>query len=199
MVDNEDDLKRIVNISGFIVIFGFISSVFLFITMLILGGINNYLLGELLDVFTFLEGINIIDDMFVDIAVDTASTYINIMNYLDLVFLGALLTLIVGSLIFSYNRPRLNYFSIFSNATFGLIIFIFLGGILLDVTSWFQAEIMYKVFPNLVSITPIFTWYLDNMALVNLVLFVANMIATFVDFNFARFNKKSGESEFNEI
>lgn len=189
----DDDVNKVVNVSGAIVIFGFVSSVFLFISMLILGGINNYLLGGLLGIFEFMAGLGIIDSSFVDIAVDSADNYIGLMNYLDYIFLGALLTLVIGSLVFSYNRPRLNYFSMFASATFGLIVFIFIGGIVLDLTTWFQTEVMLKVFPTLANVTPIFSWYLDNMAIINLILIVLNLIATYVDFNFERFNRKSND------
>lgn len=191
--------NNIMSASGYIVIFSFVSVVFLFITLLVLGGFNNYVLDKLLSFMNSFIANGLIPTEFGVTAVSTSESLRTVMFYLDYVWFGSFISLIIGSLIFSYNRKRENYFSLLSMATLGIIIFVYFGGFIIQLTTWFQVEILLAVFPTFSSQAPIFNWYLNNLGIINLVLISVNILANFIDLDFSKFNKRKEGESLNEI
>lgn len=184
---------------GMIVIFSFVSIIFVFMTMLIVGSLNNYALGELLDISSSFLASGIIPPSFDTVANDIAANYAGIIDYLDFVWFGSFISLVASSMIFSYFRKRESYFSLLNMSVLGIMIFTYFGGIIIDLTYWFRAEVLLSVFPTLTSKMPIFSWYLDNLAIINLIIIVINIIINFVDFDLSKFNRRKEGESFDEI
>lgn len=195
MEEDEQDFGVI----GFIVIFSFISVVFLFMALLILGSFNNYALNDLYGIGNDFIASGLIPASFSDTFTSTASGLINILPYLDYVWFASFISLCISSLVFSYLRKRENYFSLFSMSVLGLIIITYVGGFFIQLTNWFRTEILLKVFPTITELTPLFSWYLDNIGIINLVLIVLCIIANFIDLDFTRFNRRKEAESLDEI
>jgi hypothetical protein len=133
-------------------------------------GERLYLLGLMGDwVLTTIESIN--------------TTYLLLPNYIDGLFLLMLISFIAGIIISSYYAEREGYFSVLSMLTFGSLIFLFFGGIFLQITDYIREEILYRVLPNLVYSLTIFNWYMDNIFIVNTLVFVICIVVNFIDFD----------------
>lgn len=195
----EDEEQGNLGVLGIIVIFSFISSVFLFMSLIILGSLNNYALSKLYDVGNSFIASGLIPASFASTISETANGYVALLPYLDYVWFGAFLSLIISSLIYSYIRKRENYFSVLSMSVLGIILFTYIGGIFIQLTEWFNINIVLKVFPTFTSLTPLFSWYLNNIAIINLILIVANIIANFIDLDFTKFNKRKEGENLEEI
>lgn len=184
---------------GVIVIFSFISVVFLFMTLIILGSFNNYALHDLYGIGNdFIAG-GLIPASFADTFTETASGLLDILPYLDYVWFGSFISLVISSLVYSYLRKRENYFNLFTMTVLGLIIITYVGGFFIQLTDWFRTEILLSVFPTITDVTPLFAWYLDNIGIINLVLIVVNIIANFIDLDFTRFNRRKEAEKIDEI
>lgn len=162
--------------------------------MLILGGINNFALQKMYDLLVSMANNGIISVSFGDYANIMASLEF-LIPYIDLLWFGSFMSMVISSVIFSYYVDRKNYFSTFSFAVFGVIIFTYIGSYFVTLTEWFRDEILEKVFPNVLGSAPYFNWYLDNLGVINLILIIICIIANFVEIDFSRFNKpKEGDS-----
>ncbi len=188
-----------INFLGYLILFSFVSIVLIFSSLILLGSINNYALKDLLNITATFEAAGTIPAGFHATASNSAETYITLMNYFDLLWFIAFISLVGGGLILSYMSRRENYFSVLTMSVLGLIIFVYVGGIIIQLTQWFETEILLRVFPTIAETMPLFAWYLDNLAIVNLVLICLNIIVNFVDLDFIRFNQRKDKEAFNEI
>ena len=183
-----------------IVIFSFISIILVFVALLIVGFINNYALQKLVSLSGEFVSNGFMDSFFYDIIVNTVDNYAQIINYLDYIWFGAFISMVASTFVFSYFRKRQSYFSMFTMITLGIIIITYIGGIIIQVTNWFNAEILLKVFPDFNNLMPIFAWYLSNMAIINLILIAINILLNFIDLDLIKFNtRKKDDGGFNEI
>ena len=196
---SDEESSNTLSSMGHIVIFSFISIVFIFIAMILLGGFNNYALYGLLNMTSDFVSNGVIPSQFLTTATSTAETYANILPYLDYVWFGGFITLVISSLIFSYLRRRENYFSLFTMAVLGIILVTYVGGFIIQLTTWFRTEILLAVFPTISNNLPLFSWYLNNLGVINLVLISLNVIANFVDLDFSKFNKRKEGETLDEI
>ncbi len=184
---------------GYVLIFSFISVVFLFFSILFFAVLNNYALGELYGLVGTFAISGYIPASFVNTADVIASSIPLILPAIDYMWFGSFVSMIISTLIYSYNRERENYFSILTTLVLGIIIFIYIGSYFIQMTDWFLAEIVVKVLPTLSSYTPIFSWYLDNLAVINIILVVLIMVVNFVDLDFSKFFKRKQEESFDQI
>lgn len=184
---------------GYVLIFSFLSTIFLFFGILFFAVLNNYALGELYSLVNMFALDGTIPSSFVNIADNIASSIPQILPVIDFIWFGAFVSMIVSTLIYSYNRKRANYFSLLTMLVLGIIIFIWIGSYFIQMTDWFIAEIFVKVLPTFSTYTPIFNWYLNNLAVINIILVVVNVIANFVDLDFSKFFKRKEGESFDEI
>jgi len=191
MGDDENSVSAI----GYVLIFSFVSVVFIFLAMMLLGGFNNYALYDLISILDRYVNLGLVPTAFGPLGLETASSLSLVMFYLDYIWFGAFVSMIISGLIISYNRKRENYFNLLTMSTLGLVLFIYMGSFIIQLTEWFEVEILFSVFPTLSSYTVLFSWYLNHLGIINLVIICLHIIANFVDLDFVKFNKrKEGES-----
>lgn len=189
------DEDSVMGVAGAIIIFSFVSIIFIFLSLVSLGAMNNYGSYELYKLSKDFINNGLMHDAFSNTLEVLANTTLDILPFIDILFLISLISMVGGSLLFSYFAKRENYFSIFNFAIFGIIIFVYIGGIFLELTNWFRDNILLTVFPTYSSFLPIFNWYLDNVMFINIFLIVACVIANFVHLDLLKFNdRKKGES-----
>lgn len=100
----------------------------------------------------------------------------------------------------SYLAKRENYFSFLKFTTFTIMIILFGMSIFTTLSTWFNTEIIDKLLPNLIYATPFFSLYLDNLALVNLIVIGIAVILNFVDMDLTRFKfRKNADVQTSEI
>lgn len=186
-----DEDSGLFHVAGLIVFYSFISIVVFFMSMLVLGGFNNFVLQKVYSVVVDLVSSGVVSSVIGDVVI-TWDGLGYLVPYLDKLWLIGFISFIFGSVVVSYNARRLSYFGVFSFSVIGLVIFTYIGGIFIDLTSWFQINVLEAVFPNLLDSAPIFSWYLDNLGLINLFLLVVCVIANFVEFDFDKFFSKKG-------
>jgi hypothetical protein len=192
-----DELRG--NAVGYILIFSFISVVTLFFSILTLAVINNYAVGDLYNLVNQFVSEGLIPSNFGNIADVIAGATPNILPVIDYIWFGAFVSMIISTLVYSYNSKRQNYFTVLTMAVLGIVIFIYIGSYFITMTDWFRVEILNRVFPTISAYTPIFNWYLDNIGVINLVLVVLTVIANFVDLDFRKFTSRKESESFDEI
>ena len=182
-----------------IIMFSFTSIVFVFVSLVLLGSFNNFALDRLISISNTLVSIGLIDNAFASTAEDSASTLLDIISYLDLIWFGAFLTMATSSVIFSYFVKRENYFGLLTMTTIGIIIVTFIGGIIIQVVEWFRDDILNPVFPTISDAMPLFTWYIDNIGVINLIIIGLCIIANFVDLDLSKFNQRKNGDKIDEV
>lgn len=195
-LEDDYDVSRVF---GHITIFSFVSVVSLFGIMLFLASLNNY-------VFLKLEALV---NNYSASGLITSTAIVNYSNaqtggsvflpYLDVFWLISFISLVVGSLVYSYNARRGSIFSFFNLAVFGIIGIAYVGGIVIQFTTWFKVQILYAVFPTLSTLTPMFAWYLSNIGVVNLVLVSLCVVVNFVELDFSKYYKDKDNGGNGEI
>lgn len=196
---NLEDDEGTYNPIGYVIVFSFLSTVLLFFSFFFFAVLNNYALGELYNLINAFALAGTIPASFTSIADSIANATPQILPVIDFIWFGSFVSMIISTLIYSYNRKRENYFSIFTMLVLGIIIFIWIGSYFVQMTDWFLAEIYLRVLPNFDTYTPIFNWYLNNLAVINIILVVVIMIANFVDLDFSKFFKRKESESFDEI
>lgn len=198
-MSNDFEEQRSANPIGAILLFSFISVYTLFIAILFFASLNNYALGELYDLTNQFVSSGIIPASFSSIADTIVSSIPTILPALDYIWFGSFVSMIISTFIYSYNSRRKNYFSTFTMLVLGLVLFMYLGSYILSITDWFINQIYIKVLPTVSSYTPLFNWYINNIAVTNLVLVVLNVVANVVDLDFSKFNSRKEDESFDEI
>lgn len=186
-------------VAGAVVIFSFVSILFVFISMFVAGGMNNYALNKLVGVADDFNETGLMNESYYSMAETTGSSFKKIVDYMDYFWLAAFISFVASSFVFSYFRKRDNLFNLFTMAVIGIIILTFVGGIFVDITYWFRDELFLAVFPQMEDTMPMFFWYLDNLAIVNLLLISINIVLNFVDLNLTKFFKRKEEEKFDEL
>ena len=194
-VDNENPF---VGVLSFVLVFSF-SIILLFISLILIGGFNNFAIYNLLSVGNSLIADGVVHGSIATVLDDTASSFLNIISYLDSFWLISFIAMIVSSLSIAYLRKRENYFNILTMSTLGLIVILFIGSIFIQLTTWFRDEIMLKVFPTLSDITPYFSWYLDHIGIINIILLSLMILVNYVDLDFSKFNTRKDKEGFDEL
>lgn len=113
-----------------------------------------------------------------------------------LIFVGFVFSFLQSS----YLAKRENYFSFLTFTSFTIMIILFGMSLFTTLSTWFNEEIINKLLPNLIYATPFFSLYLDNLALVNIIIIGIAVILNFVDMDLARFKfRKNADVQTSEI
>jgi len=100
----------------------------------------------------------------------------------------------------SYVAKRETYYSFLKFTTFSIMIVLFGMSLFTTLSTWFNTEIIGKLLPNLTYATPFFSLYLENLALVNIVIIGLGAILNFVDLDLTRFKfRKDADKQTVEI
>lgn len=194
-----EENNTLTNVFGLIITFSFISIVIVFVSVLMLGTLNNYAVYTLYNESVDMVASGVVESRFLPIILTVETGMSVLFPYLDYLWLISFITMAFSSVMFSYFSKRQNYFSIFAFAVFGMIIFTYVGGIFIQLTDWFKDNLLYAVFPSLVDNFPFFSWYLDNLSIINIILISVCIVANFVDIDLSKFNKRKGDETLDEI
>ena len=178
----------------------FLSSIAVGFGLLIYAIFNDYVFYELGAVSADLETQGLMSSLFNNfIEGIQGNVLILIPTAIDWLWLFAFTLFVFSFLQNAYLSKRENYFSFLKFTTFTIMIVLFAMGLFTTLSTWFNDEIINKLLPNLVYATPFFSLYLDNVALVNLIIIGLAIILNFVDLDLARFRLRKQVEQSNEI
>jgi len=195
---DEPEEKNIRNVFGGILIFSFLITLTIFIASLIIVATNDYIIFKLYGLTSDFVTANLIPPSYLAIAESMANNYPKIIDYLDMMFLSAFVSMVVSSIAYSYYAKRENYFGILSYAVFGILILSFVGGVFIQISTWFKTNFM-ALFPSILPKLPMFNFYLNNAGLINLVLLIICLLINFLDLDFSKFNNRKDKDLGEEI
>lgn len=185
---------EIKNILGLVITFLIISTIGLVTTLLFYVAVNDYVYVTIQDVAGDLKDNNIINQINYDNIVTILDRGGEWVQYVDYIFLASLTGFMVTFLTTCYFSKRLGYFSAFTLISVGLMILIFFGTYIFDISVWYEDLIMNKVIPNLEVSLTYFHLYMNNFHIFNGVLILLGIILNVVDLDVTKiFGQKDKE------
>lgn len=184
-------------IAGSIFIFSFVSIIFMFIAGILIASSNNYIFLKIHNVSEKMVSDNLLNNFTASDIESGINNFQNGIRWFDYFWLLSFISMVGSSFMLSYKSQREGYFGTLSFIVFGSFILLFVGGIFLELTTWFQTEI-FSTIPTIISELPMFNFYLNNLGKINLILLAINIILNFVDLDFQKFNQRKeskGDSE----
>jgi hypothetical protein len=197
-MSNEDLYKN----TGQLVGLSFFSVILIGLALFFYAVFNDYLYYNLNQAVLTLENMGLIGTWVNDLMVTLQNTVLVLIpNLLDLLWVITFIIFAYTFLKSAYYAKREGYLSALSFLTFGIMVVLFVLGIFVTLSEWFQAEFIAKVMPTLLYSTPFFSMYLDNIGLVNTILIFLAIILNFVDLELAKFNfrKQNDQVENTEL
>jgi hypothetical protein len=187
-----------------VMIFSFISIIFIFIAALQIGVYNDYILYSVQDAADVMYyNQSMLTNNSYNFISDSGTRFSSFNFYLDELWLFCYLAFFVSSLVSAYMSEKENYFTFLGMLFYGTMAILFLLGLFTTLTDWFKVEILLKILPYTVIAMPKFYFYLDHVGLFSLGQLVICMIINMVDFDFVKiiFRKKQENKAFedNEI
>lgn len=179
----------------------FISSVAVGIGLITYAVFNDYVFYEIGQVSADLVSQNLMSSVFNNFIEGLqGNILVLIPSTIDWIWLIIFVGFVWYFLQSSYVAKRETYFSFLKFTTFTIMVVLFGMSIFSTLSTWFNTEIVTKILPNLTYATPFFSLYLDNLALVNIVIIGIGLILNFVDMDLARFKfRKNTDVETAEI
>ena len=114
-------------------------------------------------------------------AIETAGGVLDLIpSILDKLFLFGFLFFLFELGRSVLNSKREGYFSTLGTITYGSIIIMFISGFFGTISEWFR-DIIFSLIPTLSQTSPMFTFYLTNLGVINLGLSLFFILLSFVD------------------
>jgi len=198
-VEEQEKPQTVYVVFAGILFFSFISMLFVFFTSIYVILVHNYGMATLYNVTVDMINNSQVPAAILNATQTSINNVHNLPNYFDSFWLLAFVAFAISSIISSYFAKRESYFSVITMLVFGIFIIMFVSGIFLQISEWFRDNIM-SAFPSILPMMPKFTFYLNNIAVINLTLVFLCLFANFIDLDFSKFfNRKKKEDEYQEI
>ena len=179
----------------------FISSIFVGTGLIIYAVFNDYVFYEIAQVSAELVNQGLMSSLFQNFIEGLqGNILVLIPSTIDWLWATAFVGFVITFLHTSYLSKRETYFSFLKFTTFTIMLILFGMSIFTTLSTWFNDEIINKLMPNLIYATPFFSLYLDNLALVNLIVIGIAIVLNFVDMDLTRFKfRKNADIQTSEI
>jgi hypothetical protein len=173
-------------IFGGIMIFSLLSIIFIFIAILNIGIVNDYVLYTLEGVAQNMTNQGTINNVSMT-AIDNASNgYTNFDFKIDDLWFIAYLVFLISSFIAAYTSRKKDYFSFFGYMFYIIMFFLFMLSIFATVTNWFNVNILLAVIPSSELVLPKFYFYLSHIGVFSLFQMVVCLVINQLDFDFTK-------------
>jgi hypothetical protein len=194
---------KVTEIFGLIMVFSFISIIFIFIAAVNIGVTNDYIMYTLQDTAEGLYAKNIITNNSVSFMQKNGDWYTTFNFHLDELWLFVYVLFWITSLVVAYQSEKENYFTFLGMLFYGTMLILFSITIVSSFTDWFRNIIISTVLPSAYLTMPKFYFYLDNVGIFSLMQVVVCIVVNMLDFDFAKifFRKKQEDNalEDNEV
>lgn len=184
-----------------VMIFGFISIIFIFLATLQIGIYNDYILFGVQDAADLMHNNHsILKNNTMEFLDQSGTRFSSFNYYLDDIWLFIYIAFWVSSLVTAYLSEKENYFTFLGMLFYGTMAILFVLWIFTTITDWFRVEILLKIMPYTVITMPKFYFYLDNIGLFSLGQVVICMVVNMFDFDFVKikFRRKQEEKAFED-
>lgn len=192
--DEDSSTPKIYNVFGAVSVFSFISIIMIFIAALITITSNNYAVKELHNISSEMNLSGQIPISVYNVIDSTAGQLPIALQYFDNFWLAAYISFIASTLLYAYFSKRESYFSIMALLIMGILILLFIGGIFIQLTNWFRDEIMV-VFPTVLTAMPKFTFYLNNVGIINAVHLILVILVNFIDLDLNKYLRRKDKDD----
>jgi len=186
----------ITNITGYIVVFSFLSIVALTFAFLNVAIMNDYVFYEIQELIEDLRDVGMLNNNTVDLGQHIGDTFYNFNFHFDDLWFLVYIIFIISTLMLAYQTKRPNNFSFLTYLFYGVLALLFLVSIFERLTDWFNIEILIKLFPNVTILLPKFYYYIDHLGVINAIHIVVCIIINRLDFDFSKIiNRKRMEDK----
>lgn len=179
----------------------FFSSLFIGMTLFFYAVFNDYVMFSVYEVVQTMEASGVIGSWVATMIVFFQETILFLIpNILDILWAMIFLLFAFNFLQSAYFAKREGYFSALSFLTFGIMVLLFVLSIFITLAQWFQIEFVARVLPTLAYATPLFSFYLSNIGIINTLLIAIAIILNFIDLDISSFRfRKEKENVGNEL
>jgi len=183
---------------GSLVSYSFVSTLVLGFSLIFLGIINDYILFEIDAIAQSFEASGIIGSWVVPIVESAGDILLVVPTVVDIIWLISFILMIWWLMETAYNSQRESYFSSVSLMLYGSLIYLFLSGIFIELSEWFNTEVLAKALPTLALSTPFYSYYLTHAGIIHALLIVISIIVNMVDFDFSTFSRRKDKEDMVE-
>ena len=181
------------DVFGVILIFGLLSTIALFMSIFLWAFNNDYLLYGLNEKAVDLEGAGIISDTDLGYIETAGNQHATLNFYFDEWWLLSYLVMFIGTVMVAYYSREEGLFSFLSTLFFGSMIFLFILGILSQITTWLTNDVFYKMLPALQGTMPMYDFYIAHIGIISFIHFLICIGANRLYFKIDEFAKKSDD------
>ena len=181
-----------------ITIFLFIGTFFVYGSFLLYALLNDYAFFELDQVAVAFNNSGMINDQIYPAISDTFTTATIFPAYLDYFFLASFIYMIVGMFMISYKTRRQGYFEFLAVLTYGMMFIMFILSLVVTFSVWFRDDIILAVLPTISLSLPFFSYYLENVGLINFIVILICLILNFVDLDMSKFKSRKDKDMVND-
>lgn len=192
-----DQAKNLQNWFSMVLIFTFVISIVLGVSLISYVAIHDYGGVELINIGDWFVSQGYIDQSYVTTMEEVLIKSQTFPSFLDKLFFLSFAIFAFSLVKGAYEVKREGYFSFFGITIIGSMIILFLLSIYLELSEWIK-ELLFSAIPSISPAIPIFTWYLNNVGIINMVLIFICIIVNFVDFDFTRFNTRKDKEFIND-
>lgn len=160
-----------------------------------IGVANDYVLEEIYNTTQVL-----IDN---DIAINETAYGVEVANeiavdsigYADMLFMLFYVIFVIGYFIMAYNVTRMNIFEFSSLVYFGLMIFLFILEVVVQINDYLRDNILFALMPNMATQMPFYTLVMSNLGLFIFVQIAIGVVLNVINLDIMKWSRgKSGES-----
>jgi hypothetical protein len=179
----EESIRKVIS-------YNVVSVFSIFVLLVIYGLAKDYLMYSLYSVAETLQMGGMMPSIFTNAFISVANTLDIIPQFIDLIWLLLTITLFIELILASYYAGRKTWFSSLGFLTFGMLVFMFLTSITVQIASWVQVNLIDGLFSGLVLSMPFFSFYMANVFIINLFVITLCIVSNFLDFDFSGFSSR---------
>lgn len=203
MFDKKSNIGKkgnILNISGYVLVFSFVSIIYLFIAIFMFASANDYLFYNLQNITEEMENIGAVQSGTAALTQNWGNDYTNYNLHLDDFWLFAYVVFLISSFIVAYRTRRQNYFSFLGYLFYGIMFILYILTFFSIITNWFNENILMNVIPSAIILLPKFYYYLNHIGIFSAIQLGICLLLNQVDLNFAKIiqSKKKEEAALKE-
>ena len=194
-----DDIKK--NRYMAIVLFSFISTLTLTTTLLLFVIFHDTLFYRLYDISSTLESEGLIKTWMLNSIEDVINVGSTIPAVLDYLWLASFILMVLVMFKVSYSAKRDGYFSTLAFITYGIMVLLFFGSIISQVSDWYYDIMINGLLKSFNTNIPLFSYYILHQGLINMIIIFICVILNFIDFDMIKFYTRKDKEEMidNEI
>lgn len=173
-------------IFGFIMVFSFVSTVFVFIAFLNIGITNDYILFNVQEVVDDLENTSIISNNTRTELQSIGDTYTSFNFHLDDLWFFSYVAFFVSSVAVAYHAKKQNNFQFLGMMFYGVMVILFGVTIFSTLALWFRDNILLAIMPSVTLVMPKYYFYLENVGIFSAIHIVICMVINMMDLDFSK-------------